>query len=129
MFPADIQDFAYLPNNNTHQSRRWFFTITTPSDDDIGKLLDARKDNTLRWFCCYKTVDEMNVPYLQGGLIFQQHAHNQTWVKYHICNHATWFLMKKYENKIVQYCTKDFNQDKDNPTLIYDDGFTKNLFL
>jgi hypothetical protein len=64
MFPADIQDFASLPNNNLHQGRRWFFTITSPSDDDIGKLLDARKDNTLRWLCCYKMVDDMNVPYL-----------------------------------------------------------------
>jgi hypothetical protein len=33
--------------------------------------------------------------------------------------------MKGYENKIVQYCTKNFNQGKDNTTLIYDDGFTK----
>jgi hypothetical protein len=48
MFPADIQDFASLPNNNSHQGLKWFFTITTPSDDDIGKLLDTRKDNTLR---------------------------------------------------------------------------------
>jgi hypothetical protein len=47
MFPADIQEFAYLPNNNSHQSRKWFFIITTPSDDDIGKLLDARRYNTL----------------------------------------------------------------------------------
>jgi hypothetical protein len=67
MFPADIQDFAFLPNNNSHKVRRWFFTITTPSDEDIGKLLDARKDNTLKWLCCYKAIDEMKVPYLQGG--------------------------------------------------------------
>jgi hypothetical protein len=33
--------------------------------------------------------------------------------------------MKKYENQIVQYCTKDFNQNKDNTTLVYDDGFTR----
>jgi hypothetical protein len=33
--------------------------------------------------------------------------------------------MKKYENQIDEYCTKDFNQCKDNTTLIYDDGFTK----
>jgi hypothetical protein len=58
MFPADIQDFASPPNNNSHQKRRWFFTITTPSDDDIGKLLDAWKDNTLRWLGCYKTVED-----------------------------------------------------------------------
>jgi hypothetical protein len=51
MFPADIHDFVSLPNNNSHQIRRWFFTITAPSDDDIGKLLDARKDNTLKWLC------------------------------------------------------------------------------
>jgi hypothetical protein len=70
------------------------FTITTPSDDDIGKLLDARKDNTLRWLCCYKTVDDMKVPYLQGGLIFKQHAHDQIWLKCHPCNHATLILMK-----------------------------------
>jgi hypothetical protein len=78
MFPADIQDFASMPSNNTHQGRRLFFTITTPSDDDFGKLLDARKDNTLRLLCCYKTVDDMKVPYLQGGLIFKEHIHNQT---------------------------------------------------
>jgi hypothetical protein len=28
--------------------------------------------------------------------------------------------MKGYENHIVQYCTKDFNQGKDNTTLIYE---------
>jgi hypothetical protein len=33
--------------------------------------------------------------------------------------------MKGYENQIVQHCTKDFNQDKDNTTLVYDDGYTK----
>jgi hypothetical protein len=33
--------------------------------------------------------------------------------------------MKGYENQIVQYCTKDFNQGKDDTTLIYDDGCTK----
>jgi hypothetical protein len=33
--------------------------------------------------------------------------------------------MKGYENQIVQYCTKDFNQGKDNTTLIYNDGYTK----
>jgi hypothetical protein len=33
--------------------------------------------------------------------------------------------MKGYENQIVQHCTKDFNQGKDNTTLIYDDGYTK----
>jgi hypothetical protein len=48
MFPADIQDFASLPDKDSKHSQRWFFTITSPSDDDIGKLLDARKDNTLR---------------------------------------------------------------------------------
>jgi hypothetical protein len=33
--------------------------------------------------------------------------------------------MKGYETQIVQHCTKDFNQGKDNTTLIYDDEFTK----
>jgi hypothetical protein len=33
--------------------------------------------------------------------------------------------MKGYENQVVQHCTKDFNQGKDNTTLIYEDGFTK----
>jgi hypothetical protein len=33
--------------------------------------------------------------------------------------------MKGYENQIVQHCTKDFNQGKDNTTLIYDDGYRK----
>jgi hypothetical protein len=125
MYPADIQDFAYLQDKDSKYSRRWFFTIISPSDDDIGKLLDARRDNTLRWLCCYKTVNDMKIPYLQGGLIFKQHAHDQTWLNYHLCNHSTWFLMKGYENQIVQHCTKDFNQGKDNTTLIYDDGFTK----
>jgi hypothetical protein len=71
----------------------------------------------------------MKVPYLQGGLILKEHIHNQTWLNLHLCSHATWFIMKGYENQIVQHCTKDFNQGKDNTTLIYDDGFTKNLFL
>jgi hypothetical protein len=125
MFPTNFQDFVSLPNNNSHQGRRWFFTITAPSDDGIGKLLDARKDNTLRWLCFYKTVDDMKIPYLQGGLIFKQHAHNQIWLNLHLCNHATWFVMKGYENQIVQYCTKVFNQGKDNSTLVYHDGYTK----
>jgi hypothetical protein len=33
--------------------------------------------------------------------------------------------MKEYENQIVQHCTTDFNQGKDNTTLVYDDGYTK----
>jgi hypothetical protein len=37
--------------------------------------------------------------------------------------------MKGYENQIVQHCTKDFNQGKDNTTLIYDDGFTKRSII
>jgi hypothetical protein len=102
-----------------------FFTITAPSDDDIGKLLNARRDNTVRWLCCYKTVEDQKFPYLQGGLIFKKHAHNQTLLKLHLCSHAIWFIMKGYENQIVEYCTKDFNQGKDNTTLIYDDGCTK----
>jgi hypothetical protein len=80
MFTADIQDLAYLPNNNRHKVRRWFFTIIVPSDEDIGKLLDAKKDNTLRWLCCYKVVDDKNVPYLQGGLIFKKCSHDRTWL-------------------------------------------------
>jgi hypothetical protein len=31
--------------------------------------------------------------------------------------------MKRCENQVVQHCTKDFNQGKDNTTLIYEDGF------
>jgi hypothetical protein len=123
MFPTDIQDFTSLPNKNSKFGRRWFFTITAPSDDNIGKLLDARKDNTLRWLCCYKAVD-LKVFYLQGGLIFKKHTYNQTWLNLHLCRHATWFIMKGYKNQIVQHCTKDFNQGKDNTTLVYDDGCT-----
>jgi hypothetical protein len=33
--------------------------------------------------------------------------------------------MKGYENQIVHYCTKDFNQGKGNTTLVFDDGCTK----
>jgi hypothetical protein len=33
--------------------------------------------------------------------------------------------MKGYENQIVQYCTKDFNQGRENSTLVYDDGCIK----
>jgi hypothetical protein len=47
--PTDIQDSVSLPkkdSNYSHQGRRRFFTITTPSDEDFEKLLDARKDNT-----------------------------------------------------------------------------------
>jgi hypothetical protein len=36
-----------------------------------------------------------------------------------------WFIMKGYENQVVQHCTKDFNQGKGNTTLVYDDGCTK----
>jgi hypothetical protein len=98
MFPADIQNFGSLPSNNTHQGRRWFFTITSPSDDDIGKLLDARKDNTLRLLCSYKKIDDMKVPHLHGGLIFKQHTHNQTWFNLHLYSQAIWFIIKGYEN-------------------------------
>jgi hypothetical protein len=65
----------------------------------------------------------MKVPYLQGGLIFKNHAHDRVWLKHHLCSRATWFIMKGCENQVVQHCTKDFNQGKDNTTLIYDDGF------
>jgi hypothetical protein len=71
----------------------------------------------------------MKNPYLPGGLIFKQHTPNQNWLNLHMCNHPTWFLMKEYENQIVQHCTKDFNQGKDNTTLIYDDGFRKKSIL
>jgi hypothetical protein len=94
MLPADIQDFASLPDKDSKYSQRWFFTIISPSDDNIGKLLDARKDNTLRWLSCYKTVEDVKVPYLQGGLIFKQHSHNQTWLNLHQCSHTTSFIMK-----------------------------------
>jgi hypothetical protein len=33
--------------------------------------------------------------------------------------------MKGYENQIVQHYTKDYNQGKDNTTLISDDGCIK----
>jgi hypothetical protein len=59
--------------------------------------------------CCYKILEEQKVPYLQGGLIFKQHPHDQIWLKYHLYNHAMWFLMKGYENQLVQYCIKNFN--------------------
>jgi hypothetical protein len=58
MFPADIKDFASLPNKDSKYKRKLFFTITTPSDDDIGKLLNVRKDNRLRWLCSYKTRED-----------------------------------------------------------------------
>jgi hypothetical protein len=31
--------------------------------------------------------------------------------------------MKGCEKQIIEYCAKDFNQGKENTTLIYDDGF------
>jgi hypothetical protein len=80
MFPADIQNFTFLPSY-TQQDRKWFFTIIAPSDEDIGKLLETRKDNTLRLLCCYKSVDDMKVPYLQGGLIFKNHMYDRVWLK------------------------------------------------
>jgi hypothetical protein len=76
MFPIDIQDFTSLPNKDSKFGRRLFFIITAPSDKDIEKLLDSRKDNTLRWLCFNKTVDDQKVLYLQGGLIFKQHPHD-----------------------------------------------------
>jgi hypothetical protein len=75
MFPADIQKITFLPIN-TPQGRKWFFTVISPSDEDIGKLLEARKDNILRWLCCYRAIDDMKVLHLLGGLIFKNHAHN-----------------------------------------------------
>jgi hypothetical protein len=78
MFPTDIQDFASLPNKDSNYSRRWFFTNTAPSNNDIGKLLDVRKENTLRWLRFYKTVEDQKFPYLQSGLIFKEHTHDQT---------------------------------------------------
>jgi hypothetical protein len=106
-----------------------FFTTIVPSHDDIGKPLDGRKDNTLRWLCCYKTVGDQKVPYLQGGLIFKEHTHDRTWFKLYRCSHATWFIIKGYENQVVQHFTKDFNQGKDNTTLIYDDDYPKRSIL
>jgi hypothetical protein len=73
----------------------------------------------------YKTVEDQKFPYLQGRLIFKQHTHNHSWLKLHLCSHATCFVMKGYENQVVQHCQKDFNQGKDNTTLVYDDGCRK----
>jgi hypothetical protein len=42
MFPADIQDFESLPNKDSKRTRGWFFTITTLSDDDVGKFLNVK---------------------------------------------------------------------------------------
>jgi hypothetical protein len=89
MFPVDIQDFASLPDKDSKYSRRLYFTITASSDDDIGKLLDTGKDNTLRWLRCYKSVDDMKVLTLQGGLIFKQHVHDKTCLKIHLCSRTT----------------------------------------
>jgi hypothetical protein len=125
MFPADIQDFASLSNKDSQYLRKFVLTITSPSDDDIGKLLDVKRDNTLRWLCWYKTVENQKFLYLQGGLIFKEYTHNQTLLKLHLWTYTTLFLRKGYENQIVQYCAKDFNQGKDNTTLVYDDGCTK----
>jgi hypothetical protein len=47
MFPTIFQD-ATLPNKDSKYSRRWFFSIAAPSDDDVEKLLSAKKDNTLK---------------------------------------------------------------------------------
>jgi hypothetical protein len=55
-----------------------FFAITTPSDEDIGKLSDTRKNNILRWLYFYKMVEDQKFPYLQGGLIFKKHSHDRT---------------------------------------------------
>jgi hypothetical protein len=76
MFPTDIQDFESLPNKDSKYIRRWFFTITAPSDNNIGKLLNARKDKILRWLCCYKIVEDQKFTCLQGGLIFKEHTHS-----------------------------------------------------
>jgi hypothetical protein len=129
MFPADIQDLAYLPNNNSHKVRKWFFTIITPSDEDIGKLLEAREENILRWLVCYKVIDDMKVRYLQGGLIFKDYAHDRTWLKHHLCSHTTWFIMMGSEKQIVEYCSKDLHQGKDNTTLIYGGNYTKKFIF
>jgi hypothetical protein len=128
MFPADIQDLAFLPSK-IQQLRKWFFTIIAPSDEDIGKLLDAREENILRWLVCYKVVDDMKVPYLQGGLILNDNSYNQTWLKFHLCSRATWFIMKESEKQIVEYCSKDLHQGKNNTTLIYGDNYTKKFIF
>jgi hypothetical protein len=77
-------------------------------------------------YCC-RTVEDKKFPFLQGGLIFKQHAHDQTWLKLRLCRDATLFIIRGYENQIVQHCLKDFNQSKSKfkTTLIYDDDFTK----
>jgi hypothetical protein len=67
MFPAGIENFTFLPSNTQK----------------------ARKDNTLRWLCCYKAIDGMKVPFLQGEVIFKNHTHDRIWLKYHLCSRAT----------------------------------------
>jgi hypothetical protein len=38
-------------------------------------------------------------------------------------------IMKRYENQVVQHCTKYFNHGKDNTTLVYDYDCTKRSIL
>jgi hypothetical protein len=54
-----------------------------------------------------------------------EYSHNRTWLKLHPCSYTTWFLIRGNENRVVENCTTDFNQGKDNITLIYDDSFRK----
>jgi hypothetical protein len=70
-------------------------------------------------------VEDQKFPYPQGGLIFKEHVYDRSWLKLHLCSYTTWFIMKEYENQIIQHCIKDLNQGKDNTTLIYDEGFIK----
>jgi hypothetical protein len=49
---------------------------------------------------------------LQGGLIFKEYSHDKICHKLHLCGHTTWFIMKIYEDRVIDYCTKDFNQAK-----------------
>jgi hypothetical protein len=71
----------------------------------------------------------MKVPYLQGGLIFKEYAHDRTWLKHHLCSRATWFIMNGCEKQIVEYWSKDFHQGKDNTTLIYGGNYTKKFIF
>jgi hypothetical protein len=123
--PYRYSRFRISTKHNSHQGRRWFFAITAPSDDYIGELLSARKENTLRWLCCYKTVEDQKFLYLQGGLIFKQHTYNKTWLNLHLWSPSTLLLINGYENEVVQHCAEDFNQGKDRINLINDEGLRK----
>jgi hypothetical protein len=61
---SEIIDFTEKPLKKTSQSRRWFFIIYNPTQQDIQSLTLSRNGNMLKCVGCYKKLAKEGKVYL-----------------------------------------------------------------